>query len=184
MLYLAITAALSFTLSSHGIARPDARFGVAPMMQVQADRPPPPLPEEIAALGCDEETWASIKNKKGLIKLIGDEDHLKKRLAAITELVANAPPKTEAPPATKGGRKAGNAKAAKKTKMLQRKDGPYELYGELPDGMDAAAITEKVNARADAKTAKDYAAADAIREELAAQNIRIRDDFRTWSYKP
>ena len=50
--------------------------------------------------------------------------------------------------------------------------------------MDAAAITEKVNARADAKTAKDYAAADAIREELAAQNIRIRDDFRTWSYKP
>ena len=43
--------------------------------------------------------------------------------------------------------------------------------------------TARVNERAAAKEAKDYALADSIREELSAQNIRIRDDFRTWSYK-
>ena len=49
--------------------------------------------------------------------------------------------------------------------------------------MDAAAITALVKERAVAKEAKDYALVDSIREDLAAQNIRIRDDFRTWAYK-
>ena len=182
MLHLALTAALSLTLSCHGIVRPGMRAGVIGMQQT--DRAPPPLPAEIAALGCDEAAWAAIKNKRGLIKLIGDEEHLKKRVASMLELLANVPPPTASESPSLEGRKAGNAKAAKKTKMLQRKDGPYELYGELPDGLDETSINEKVNARLAAKEAKDYAAADAIREELAAQNIRIRDDFRTWSYKP
>jgi len=137
------------------------------------------MPDIAAEWGCDDATWASIKSKRSLIKICdaGDEDHFKKRLESIKELIANPPPVQEkkTPPA-KTGRKRTN-----KTKV--RKEGPYELYGGLPDALDEAAITVKVNERAAAKEAKDYSTADAIREALAEKGVRIRDDMRTWSYK-
>ena len=74
-------------------------------------------------------------------------------------------------------------KGKEKRTTLPRKDGPYERYGGLPDALDEGAISAKVAERAEAKVAKDYARADAIREELAAMGVRIRDDMRTWTYK-
>eukprot|EP00966_Prymnesium_polylepis_P330194 7385856-Prymnesium_polylepis.1 len=155
-----------------------------PMMQVDdANRPPPAMPEIAATWGCDQATWSGVKNKRSLVKLCdaGDEAHFKKRLVSIKELIANPP--SAAPRPTPKASKAGSRKRKGKASTPLRKDGPYELYGEIPDALDAAAITVQVNLRADAKVAKDYATADAIREELAAQGVRIRDDMRTWSYK-
>lgn len=146
-----------------------------------ASKPPPDMPEAAANWGCDLETWTAIKNKRGLIKLCdaGQEDHFKSRLAKLKELIDNAPPPASKPTQQRKTRKSKRAEDLFK----QRKEGPYEAYGTIPDDVDVAAITARVNERAAAKEAKDYALADSIREELATKNIRIRDDFRTWLYK-
>lgn len=146
-----------------------------------ANKPPPAMPALAATWGCDEETWNSVKNKRSLVKLCkdGDEEHFKTRLAKIKGLIADAPPPSAKPVAAVKTRKAKKAEDTFK----QRKSGPYEAYGAIPDDLDVAAITARVNERAAAKEAKDYALADSIREELAAKNIRIRDDFRTFAYK-
>ena len=50
-------------------------------------------------------------------------------------------------------------------------------------GEDESMILEKIAARTDAKANKDYAAADAIRDELIAMGIAIKDgpEGTTWS---
>ena len=142
-------------------------------------RPPPPLPALAKEWGCDEETWAAVTNKRNLMSICkkGDKEHFQKRLASIKELMANP-----APPAASAPAKVARGKAQRKERPL-RKEGPYKLSGGLPNALDEEAITAKVNARAEAKVAKDYTLADAIREELATQGVRIQDDTRTWSYK-
>ena len=160
------------------------RTGAARM---QADQPPPPMPAAVAAAGCDDALWSAIKNKRGLTKLAnaGDEEHTRSRVATLRELVKNPPPTPPAAPKpAPKPTEPRKAKAVARQQSLQRKDGPYSLYGDLPEGMDAVAIGAQVEERSGAKLAKDYAKADAIREALAAQGIRIRDDFRTWSHKP
>jgi cysteinyl-tRNA synthetase len=49
-------------------------------------------------------------------------------------------------------------------------------------GLDAAAIDAKVNARAEARKAKDFARADALRKELAELDVEVFDagDASTW----
>jgi len=42
-------------------------------------------------------------------------------------------------------------------------------------GLDAAAIEQRIKARAAAKQARDFAAADAIRAELAALGVELKD---------
>ena len=144
------------------------------------------MPDQAAAWGCNEEIWSKITAKRGFMKLCreGDEETFKRRLVRVQELLANPPEDTTT--ASKGrtnSRKIGNARAAKRQASRQRKTGPYELYGEVPDEVDVAAVTAQVNERLEFRMAKDYPKADQIREALAAQGIRIRDDFRTWSYK-
>mmetsp|Transcript_56534 Transcript_56534/g.129835 ORF Transcript_56534/g.129835 Transcript_56534/m.129835 type:complete len:201 (-) Transcript_56534:115-717(-) len=185
MLVLLAAAAVSFSVVSRPAAVLPCYGCSFPVMQVdEANKPPPAMPENAAMWGCDEETWASIKNKRSLIKLCndGEEEHFKKRLITLKALIANPTPKPEATPKAKAA-KVGGRKKKGKTPLPLRKDGPYERSGGIPDAVDAAAITVQVNLRADAKVAKDYATADAIREALALQYVRIRDDTRTWSYK-
>lgn len=174
-------ALVAFTLVSSGPAAHLPRSRNSVVMEIdESARPPPAMPAIAAEWGCDEATWAAVKSKRSLVKICdkGDKDHFEKRLVALKELIAN-PPSKPPPPAPK----AGGGKKGKREKTQPRKDGPYVRYGGLPDAMDSDAITAKVNERSDAKVAKDYARADAIREELAATGVRIRDDMRTWSYK-
>ena len=152
--------------------------------------------DQLAALGCDAETWRQIRNKKGMLKLAStDEEHFRKRLAKLKELIKAAPPREEKISAPKVEEKAkkskprkrwGNSRRAKAMQIPgfqseRRTSGKYVLYGICPDHMDAEAISVLVEKRAAAKDVKDYEQADSIREELKAMNVRVRDDFRTWS---
>jgi cysteinyl-tRNA synthetase len=57
------------------------------------------------------------------------------------------------------------------------------LHGGIPDASDAAAIEGRIAARAAAKKAKNFAEADRIRDDLAAQGIIVKDgpEGSTWS---
>jgi cysteinyl-tRNA synthetase len=47
--------------------------------------------------------------------------------------------------------------------------------GSAQAGLDAAAIEQRIQDRAAAKKARDFAAADAIRAELALQGVELKD---------
>ena len=80
-----------------------------------------------------------------------------------------------------------------------RKDGPYELFGKVPDETDVAAIQALVGQRAAAKLSRSsdddddyysysstaaYAAADEIRIQLKeTMGVTVRDGLRTWHIK-
>lgn len=138
------------------------------------------MPPLLAEWGCDEELWIKIKNKRSLEKLAaqGEKEHAKKRIASLRETIANA-----APPAPTPAPSGTVDKNRKKQIAKIRKTGPYELYGEVPAGMDASSISVLVEKRSAAKVSKDYAAADALREELKEMGVTIRDDLRSWYVK-
>ena len=68
--------------------------------------------------------------------------------------------------------------------LLQQNPADW-LKGENSGTLTEADILARINARAEAKAAKDYARADAIRAELAAQGIIIKDtaDGTEWRYE-
>ena len=56
--------------------------------------------------------------------------------------------------------------------ILQQSPGAY-LQGGLTD--DAESIQRRIEARAAAKAARDFATADRIRQELAAEGVQLKD---------
>ena len=68
--------------------------------------------------------------------------------------------------------------------LLQQNPADW-LKGENSGSLSEADILARIHARAEAKAAKDYARADAIRAELAAQGIIIKDtaDGTEWRYE-
>ena len=68
---------------------------------------------------------------------------------------------------------------------LLQQDPATWLKGENSGSLSEADILARIHARAEAKAAKDYARADAIRAELAAQGIIIKDtaDGTEWRYE-
>ena len=175
MLFVALATASLLV----GTPLPRAGSSVAVHM---SDAGPKPLPPLLAEWGCDEELWSKIKNRRSLEKLAskGEEEHAKKRIASLRETIANAPLSTPAPTPTSA---AAVNKNRKKQIAKIRKEGPYELFGEVPAGMDAESISALVEKRSAAKVAKDYAAADKLREELKDMGVVIRDDLRSWYVK-
>jgi uncharacterized surface protein with fasciclin (FAS1) repeats len=145
-------------------------------MDLSALKSTKPLPPLLLEWGCDEELWSKIKQKRSLEKLMEEkrEEQGRKRIASLRELIANAPSPAPAPVQKKVG-----AQPRKPAAKIDKK-GPYILYGELPSGFDAATATQLLFARQEAKIAKQYAAADAIRDKLTEMGVTVRDDLHTW----
>ncbi len=59
--------------------------------------------------------------------------------------------------------------------MLQQVPRDFLQAAQAPGGLDEAAITRQIEARAAAKAARDFAGADRIRVELAAQGVLLQD---------
>jgi hypothetical protein len=156
----------------------------APQMQEAASPaslPPKPLPPLLEEWGCDDELWSKIKNKRSLEKLARDneEEHARKRIESLRATIAASPP-----PAPRAATSTKKRDSPKKSKAPVRKDGPYELFGKVPDETDVAAIQALVDQRAAAKLSNDYAAADEIRIRLKeTMGVTVRDDLRTWHIK-
>jgi cysteinyl-tRNA synthetase len=59
--------------------------------------------------------------------------------------------------------------------ILQEDPATWLGYGQAVDGVDAAQIEDLLQKRSDAKKAKDFGAADAIRKQLDDMGIAIED---------
>ena len=60
------------------------------------------------------------------------------------------------------------------------RDDDDTLTGALPEGADAAAIEALLERRMEAKLSKDYATADALQRDIAAQGVDLSDQERWW----
>ncbi|MBK6866139.1 MAG: cysteine--tRNA ligase [Ideonella sp.] len=77
---------------------------------------------------------------------------------------------------TRSGSTAGLLKALGATLgLLQQPPRAFLQGGAATGGLDEQAIAERIAARAAAKQARDFKLADAIRDELAAQGIALKD---------
>lgn len=102
--------------------------------------------------------------------MTADDPTLVARIEKLRQVIA------EGPVLTPKNKKWGPPLA----RSVQRKEGPYELYGEVPEGFDAAKASALVDERAQCKVSKDYARADELREQCLTMGVKIRDDYRTW----
>lgn len=139
-----------------------------------------PMPAKLTELGMDPALWSAVKSKAGLIKLAesGDDSAAKAKIAAISRAVAaeaaGAPPTgSEAFERRRAARTARNAGAAQPL-------GEYKLEGSLPAAVDAAAVASMMAKRVEAKKTRDFAAADAIQDELKDMGVLINDRARSY----
>jgi cysteinyl-tRNA synthetase len=102
-----------------------------------------------------------------------DDLNTPQALAALAQIAADARrAETDAERARlKAGLLAGGAALG----LLQQDPAEWFARGTAGTALDAAAIDARVQARQAAKLARDFALADAIRAELAAQGIEIED---------
>ena len=119
---------------------------------------------------------------------IGNDLNVAGAIAALNGALAGIPIEAEAPPPAPDG-SAGSgtwrddlAALGKMNAVLGVLDLEHEPV-RAAGGMDEAAIEAKLVARAEAKANRDFAAADAIRDELIAAGIVIKDgaDGTTWT---
>ena len=119
---------------------------------------------------------------------IGHDLNVAGAIAALNGALAGIPFEAQSTPASSGDAEASGTwgddlKALHKMNAVL---GVLDLGCEparAAGGMDEAAIEEKLVARAEAKAGRDFAAADAIRDELIAAGIVIKDgpDGTTWT---
>jgi cysteinyl-tRNA synthetase len=119
---------------------------------------------------------------------IGNDLNVAGAIAALNGALAGIPIEAEAPPPAPDG-SAGSGTWGDDLAALGKMNavlGVLDLEHEpvrAAGGMDEAAIEAKLVARAEAKANRDFAAADAIRDELIAAGIVIKDgaDGTTWT---
>lgn len=113
---------------------------------------------------------------------LGDDLNIARAIGVLSEAVSQI--RTDSPPPAV----EGMATYASELDALNAMDsvlGVLDLEREASgaDGDEAAVIQEKIARRLEARAAKDWAAADAIRDELLSMGIAIKDgpEGTTWS---
>jgi len=123
-----------------------------------------PMPAMLKECGCDEELWAQIRSKATLTKLAeaGDEAQVRAKLEQIRALVAEEKAKPAAAPAAPAPPKE------------------WKRGGDKSVPVDAEKIADMLRRRGEAQKARDFDAADAIREEIRAMGVDVFDKQKEW----
>ena len=118
------------------------------------------LTPQLIEWGVDEELWSNVRNKRALWDLAnsGEEAKCRERIEQCRRSIARG----DAPRPT------------------PRKEGPYELRGDPPDGVDVAAVEALLAKRSEAKKARDFESADAYQAELLEMKVYVNDKMRYW----
>lgn len=114
--------------------------------------------------------------KKALLGALGDDLNVSKAYALIDELVASANDALDRDPKDKAYRQVLLSSLATIEEVMGfGAQNPYEYFQFGLDEMTKAKIDELIVRRTEAKKIKDFAASDAIRDELNAMGIAIMD---------
>lgn len=114
--------------------------------------------------------------KKALLGALGDDLNVSKAYALIDELIASANDALDRDPKDKAYRQVLLSSLATIEEVMGfGSQNPYEYFQFGLDEMTKAKIDELIVRRTEAKKIKDFAASDAIRDELNAMGIAIMD---------
>ncbi|MEO1937209.1 MAG: cysteine--tRNA ligase [Sulfurimonas sp.] len=113
---------------------------------------------------------------KELLSVLSDDLNISQALALIDAMIANANETLDTP---------GKHKALKKETMANLKfiekvlgfgaKNPYEYFQAGVDEVTKAKLAELIEARSEAKKAKDFERSDALREEILSYGVQIMD---------
>lgn len=135
----------------------------APLTRALHPRMDLELTPQLIEFGCDESLWKEVRNKQALLDMADNEVQCRKRIDFLKRAVEQGDD--------------GAAPARKAARTMK----PFELYGEVPEGIDVAAVEALLAERVEMKKARDYDAADRLQAELVAMGIYVNDRQRTWS---
>lgn len=116
------------------------------------------------------------KFKKNLLEALGDDLNVSKAYALIDELIAQANEALDTNPKDKTYRQILlSALATIEAVLGFGHQSPFEYFQFGLDDTTKAKINDLITKRTEAKKAKDFAASDAIRDELTALGVSIMD---------
>jgi len=114
--------------------------------------------------------------EKNLLEALGDDLNVSRAYALIDELIAQANEALDTNPKDKGYRQILLSSLATVEAVLGfGSQNPYEYFQFGLDEETKAKINELIAKRSEAKKAKDFAASDALRDELTALGVSIMD---------
>lgn len=114
--------------------------------------------------------------KKNLLEALGDDLGVSRAYALIDELISSANDALDTNPKDKGYRQILlSALATIETVLGFGGQNPFEYFQFGLDDAAKAKINDLITKRTEAKKAKDFAASDAIRDELTALGVSIMD---------
>jgi len=114
--------------------------------------------------------------KKGLLEALGDDLNVSKAYALIDELIASANEALDANPKDKGYRQNLLSSLTAIEEVLGfGGENPYEYFQFGLDNATKMKIDDLVAQRTEAKKLKDFAASDALRDELTEMGVAIMD---------
>lgn len=113
---------------------------------------------------------------RSLLEALGDDLNVSRAYALIDELISGANEKLDSDPKDKSFRQQLLSSLAYiETLMGFGSQNPFDYFQFGLDEADKIKIDALVNQRSEAKKIKDFAASDAIRDELAAMGVAIMD---------
>jgi cysteinyl-tRNA synthetase len=114
--------------------------------------------------------------REAVLEALADDLNISKALAAVDEMVAAANEGLDADPKNKALKQStlGNIAWLAEVLGIGGKDA-YRWFQLGLSDEEIARIESLIEARTEAKKRKDFAAADAIREELTAMGVQLMD---------